>query len=358
VAVTASDLAGRTVPQRDYHVGGLLPVGTVTSLDGDGGTGKSTLALQLGVATALGGHWCGRQVQRTPVLCIGAEDDADELHRRLAAITSAQGIDLAHLSELRVLSMAGEDARLMVEGEGNGLVNTALARDLEASLKDLRPGLLILDTLADLFGGNENDRGHARQFVGMLSRWALKFSMAVLLLTHPSLAGMSSGRGTSGTTGWRNSVRTHLELRHVEGDSDARRLRLTKSNYGRSGTEIMLRWVDGYFAVDGAALVHGLPIGHAGEALQLLQKIAAKEGSDLAVPMSAWMSAWVSAKGTIGRKPDSLRRGLVRIRERLVSARFIEVNGDSVTLVGQAGHQSDNAVLSVDTRPDIEGPPL
>ena len=51
---TADALAGQQVPPRDWQVPGLIPGNTVTTIDGDGGTGKSTLGLQLGVATVLG----------------------------------------------------------------------------------------------------------------------------------------------------------------------------------------------------------------------------------------------------------------------------------------------------------------
>ena len=44
---------GVPVKERQWFVEGLIPAGTVTSLSGDGGTGKSQLALQLIAASAL-----------------------------------------------------------------------------------------------------------------------------------------------------------------------------------------------------------------------------------------------------------------------------------------------------------------
>ena len=57
--------------------------------------------------------------------------------------------------------------------------------------KDMGARLVILDTAADLFGGNENDRGQVRQFMNALSRIAMKINGAVVLCAHPSRAGMS-----------------------------------------------------------------------------------------------------------------------------------------------------------------------
>jgi RecA-family ATPase len=63
-----------------------VPDRTVTLLYGDGGTGKSLLALQLAAATALGVKWIGLQPAHGPVLYLSAEDDLDELHRRLGRV--------------------------------------------------------------------------------------------------------------------------------------------------------------------------------------------------------------------------------------------------------------------------------
>jgi RecA-family ATPase len=126
------------------------------------------------------------------------------------------------------------------------LKETALFKALEAKLDELRPDLVILDTLADLFGGDEIKRPHARQFIGMLRGLAIKYGVTILLLSHPSLTGMTSGTGTSGSTTWSNSVRSRLYFERPKGsegyeDDDRRILTTKKSNYGRAGAEDALR---------------------------------------------------------------------------------------------------------------------
>src|SRR5690606_1948630 len=59
---TATMLDGKEVPPRNWLVPGTIPSGTVTLLTGDGGTGKSLLALQLATACALGKRWLGKTV--------------------------------------------------------------------------------------------------------------------------------------------------------------------------------------------------------------------------------------------------------------------------------------------------------
>ena len=63
-------------------------------LAGDGGGGKSLLALQLAAAIATGTWWVGLDVQKGRVLVLSAEDDKDEMHFRLENII--EGISGGH----------------------------------------------------------------------------------------------------------------------------------------------------------------------------------------------------------------------------------------------------------------------
>lgn len=256
----AADLHGQAVPERLWHVLDFMPARTVTILTGDGGTGKSLAALQLATATALGRQWLGQATTEGRALFISAEDDRDELHRRVAALAYAEGFALADLHRLTLCSLAGEDALLSIpEGTGKTMKETPLFRKIEEWLAEHRPALTVLDTLADLFGGDEINRAQARQFIGQLRGLALKYETTVLLLAHPSLSGMARGDGNSGSTAWNNSVRSRLYMRRLAGedgaeaDPDARSLEVMKANYGRVGISLSLRYRDGAFFSDGFA---------------------------------------------------------------------------------------------------------
>ncbi|MBE0552649.1 MAG: AAA family ATPase [Rhodobacteraceae bacterium] len=255
---TAADLAGLPVPPRLWHVPEFIPAHTVTTLNGDGGTGKSLAALQLGAATVMGRPWLGQPVTQGSALFLSAEDDRDELHRRLGDIAEAEGVGLGALKGLTLRSLAGQDALLATPEAGRPEVlgATPLFRRLDAWTARHKPVLVVLDTLADLFGGNEINRAHARQFIGLLRGLALRHGTTVLLLAHPSLSGIATGTGSSGSTGWNNSVRSRLYLRRImtadrdEPDPDARELEVMKANYGRNGIVIPLRWQAGFFLPD------------------------------------------------------------------------------------------------------------
>ncbi len=249
----ASDFNGTLPPPRQWHVDELIPANQVTMLGGDGGVGKSLLALQLAFSTAAAVPWIGRHPATGPTIYISAEDDRDELHRRVSDIAAQEGRSLGDLSNLILRSLAGEDALLAVADSRQGtLQTTPLLAELDQALGDYGASLLVLDTLADFHSGQENDRAVARQFIGILRGLALRHECTVLLLAHPSLTGISSGSGLSGSTAWNNSVRSRLYFERVtedgyEPDPDQRRLSTKKSNYGKTGNEILVRWQSGAF---------------------------------------------------------------------------------------------------------------
>ena len=143
------------------------------------------------------------------------------------------------------------------EGKAALIAPTAVFRGLVALVERIRPRLVVLDALADVYAGEENARAQARQFIGLLRGLAIQHDLAVVLIAHPSLSGMASGSGTSGSTAWSNSVRARLYLERIvdegnrEIDPDLRVFRVKKSNYGPVGLELRLRWQNGAFILDG-----------------------------------------------------------------------------------------------------------
>ncbi|WP_438749173.1 AAA family ATPase [Pararhizobium sp. O133] len=252
--VCPADYADESVPEREWWVDGLVPIGQVTLLYGDGGVGKSLLALQLGIAGAADVNTIGLSPERGSVFYLGAEDEEDEFKRRQVDICRSLDLYLTELHDFRLMVMAGEDAVMAVQDASKRMVPTEVFRRVEAFVNVMRPRCIILDTAADLFGGNEVDRGQVRQFVGMLRGLAIRGRCAVILLAHPSVAGMMSGTGTSGSTGWSNSARSRLYLTRPDpkddDDPDVRILRTMKANYGKIGGEIKLRWERGAFVLN------------------------------------------------------------------------------------------------------------
>jgi RecA-family ATPase len=244
------DWQGKPVLEREWLVEGFIPHRVVTLWSGDGGSGKTQAALQLIVAASLGIPWLGKEVGPGPSLLYTAEDEADELHRRLAVTVEKAGRQLADLAGVKLVPMAGRDATLAKPIMAGQIGETVQFAQLKLEVEKFKPRLVVIDPAADVFGGDEINRVQVRQFVQKLAALALEQDCAVVLLSHPSLTGLNSGTGTSGSTAWSNSVRSRLYLQAVKDDPDRRVLKVVKANYGRTGEEIAIRWDDGVYVVD------------------------------------------------------------------------------------------------------------
>jgi RecA-family ATPase len=225
-----------------------------TALYGAGGEGKTLLAQMLTTSCALGTPWVGLQTVQCRSLLQFCEDDRDEMHRRQDDINRSHRCCFGDLGAMRWLPRLGHDNALM-SFEGGRPQHTPLYHQLLSAAKDHGAKLIITDTLADVFIGNENDRAQARAFaqqaLGLLAR---ETQGAVIALAHPSRAGMNSGSGESGSTAWIGTFRSQLYLstpvpedKDVPPDPDLRMLTRRKSNAARRDDEVRLRWEDGVF---------------------------------------------------------------------------------------------------------------
>lgn len=254
----ASDLSG-TAPERKWVIEDWIAEGVVNSLYGQGGVGKTLLAQQLAYCLASGKPFLGLPVEKKKVMCVLCEDDRDEIHRRHDAIKKGLGITIGNpFSDVMLWPRVGYDNILVTwDKDGVPQVSDQFRAVLDAVLLH-RPSLLVLDTLADMYGGNEIVRVQVNHFVKtVLGRLILEarrngLILTVLLLAHPSTAGVTTGTGLSGSTAWENSVRSRLYLRFPEeGAADERELVRAKANYAKSGEETTLRllWHGGMFVV-------------------------------------------------------------------------------------------------------------
>ncbi len=245
---------GVPVPRREWFIEKYVPLRTVTLLTGDGGLGKSLLTLQVSIASALGCESVGLNPRQGRTLYVGAEDEVDEFHRRINDVLAAAGASYRDLREnFLLLPLADRDATLALPDKSGKMVPTPLFERLFDRIVEFRPGLVVLDTSADLYGGDEIKRSQVRQFVAMLRQIAIICDCAVILLSHPSVSGMQSGAGTSGSTAWNNSVRSRLYLTGETGegaDPDGRILTNMKSNYGAKGGALKMRWEKGVFVLN------------------------------------------------------------------------------------------------------------
>jgi RecA-family ATPase len=136
--------------------------------------------------------------------------DDDDVCRRLEAIGAHNGATRRDMGKLHVLSFAGRDAILGYPDRDDGIRRTPLFEQLRREALRIRPRLIVLDTAADVFAGKEIDRAHTRQFITLLRGLAIESGAAVVMAAHPSLSGITSDSGSSGSTAWHNSVRARM----------------------------------------------------------------------------------------------------------------------------------------------------
>jgi hypothetical protein len=231
-----TDLEGREPPAREWVIPHWVPDHHTTLVAGRGGIGKTLLGQHIATALALGIEYI-EPIEAKRVLFWAGEDDEAELWRRQVAICSYMRQPLSALTERFFLhSYAGDDITLMAPVYG-ALTATPMLTELRAQVADYRAQVVILDNIARLFGGSENDRHQVTTFCAVVQ--GVCAPAAVILLGHPAKA---VGSEYSGSTAWEGAVRARLYLGdrppdQEEADEDApiddsvRYLARRKANY-------------------------------------------------------------------------------------------------------------------------------
>ena len=281
---TLSALLGSEPFERRWLVSRWLPANELSILYGDGGSGKSLIAAQLAYALATGTDWLGLPVpegKKRPVLYVACEDAASELQRRFRAVCN--GHDRDSIS-LHVWPWRGHDTYLCEpDPRTKRLRHTSAFTALKEHIEELHAWysttlgadyggiVIILDTLANFFGGDELSRAQVQTFINRIIgrlcqdrdstlNSTTEYAHSAVLLAHTNKSGQYSG-----STAWNNSVAARLSLAKKPvaagktGEADACQtapngapimaLTQEKSNYGPSGQEQLIHFDSGVFIV-------------------------------------------------------------------------------------------------------------
>lgn len=245
--LTAAELAESNFPSIEYLWEPFILAREVTLLYGDGGVGKTSLALHAATAISAGISLFGKPTRQGTVLTVLAEDGFGETKARLTEITASLRVDLASLP-LHTWCLPGHDVNLASISDTGAIAATgSFFQALWDEVARVRPALVILDSLSDFANLDETRRLAAntllKRVFGGISK---KIGTAVLVLAHPSKASMADGSHYSGSTAFNNAVRQRLVFEvPAEDEQDSRRriLRIAKANY--SGLEKIELWRTG-----------------------------------------------------------------------------------------------------------------
>jgi hypothetical protein len=221
---------------------GRIPLGKVTVLDGDPGTGKSTLTLTIAAKVTTGSPFPdGTRPERADVILLSAEDDiGDTIRPRL----EAAGADLARCWVLPDVHPPPDD-----KGKPRPPRPPELPADLDTlkgMVKDKQAALVVVDPLmAFLSGQVDSHRDQdVRRVLASLAYMATRTGAAVVIVRH-----MNKGTGSalyrgSGSIGIVGAARSGLLVAPDPDDDSRRVVAMMKSNLAKMPEALAYRLVN------------------------------------------------------------------------------------------------------------------
>ncbi|HET8903657.1 MAG TPA: helicase RepA family protein [Saccharospirillum sp.] len=192
--VKARGLLSVEPPPRRYLVEGLMPEPVAAAIVAPGGTGKSFWIMQLGACVASGVSFHGHPIPEPGgVLILAAEDDTDELSRRLHAIN--KNLLLNHDMTKHQAELLGENlhlaSRLGLENRITHKLNSSIEWNwplirqiIETAVRIPQLRLIILDPVSRFRAGDENASEDATKFVEALEIIRKETGVTVLCAHH------------------------------------------------------------------------------------------------------------------------------------------------------------------------------
>ena len=306
---------------------GVIPQNSFGVLFGQPGTGKSFSALGLALSVASGQDFLGRRTTPGGAVYIAAEGGED-VRRRIEAWQLENGVQgelpLAVVPKAVMLDQSGAKERL--------------AEAIETIL-DEPPRLLVVDTLARCFGGDENRAADMAKFIAALDWLKNRFpGLATLIVHHSGKADNSDMRGSSALLG---AVDMAAAMMAQQGRPSAAGLRLVlrsikqKDLEPHGDIELMLSQVplsglDAYGRPRSSCVLRlqdggrkDQPSAGAQSVLEALR--AAPSDNEGGVRLADWRAAFYAAAEDLGR--DAQRKAFGRGKKDLLESGFVWQDG-------------------------------
>ena len=177
-SLTQVDLNLAVKERDDWLVEDMLFRGDLTLLVGKEAVGKSFIAIDLATCLATGRRWAGQNVRQCGVLYLALEGERGIAQRFIAQVEKHktdfknQGIPLAF----------GNPTLDLCHPNAEEVLLNAIS-DFKADF-NRTPGLIIIDTLAQAFGGDENSSEFMRACLKSLKAVTRKTGITFLLIHH------------------------------------------------------------------------------------------------------------------------------------------------------------------------------
>lgn len=170
--------------QRKYLIKGLIPAECIGVLFGGSGSFKSFIALDAGLHVAHGMPWLGRRTRQGEVVYLAGEG-SDEMGQRADAWHRARRLK--------------PEAPFVLVPAAVDLLTDAWRVVETVQAHAMSPSLIIIDTLSQTFGGEENSATDVAAYMRELGRrFRDLWSCAVLVIHHSGHSATERPRGSSG----------------------------------------------------------------------------------------------------------------------------------------------------------------
>lgn len=203
----------------EWLVAGLVPEDHLTMLIGDGGTGKSFLALHMAMCVATGRPFLSRGVKRSRVLYVDHELDEDEQKRRTVRVAEGMGLNIYGGALRRQFYYLRPPDALGTKEHQDQILNV---------VRRLNIDMIVLDSLTMGAAADVKDEADVVPIVQQIRRWPT--TLAIDHVSHGTAKNQRAAEARAyGSVFKRNAARSSLTL--ANGDSGGYVLQQEKSNF-------------------------------------------------------------------------------------------------------------------------------
>ena len=207
---------------REWLIAGIVPLGSVTLLAAQGGTGKTSLVYNWALGVATGSSWSGRRCLPGKCLLISADEPLSDTKEKLSII----GYQEANIKPGMISFW--ETWRF------------AHIQQLERFIKKHRPVLVVIDSLTACFAGMNVDliKSNAGDSLYALRDMANVYKCSIVILHHLNRQG-----GLRDSSSFVDNVSEVVKLYRQEGNFDQNQfiLEWVKSRSGLAGKHVLKR---------------------------------------------------------------------------------------------------------------------
>ncbi len=186
------------LPPPEWLIDKIMPERGLIALYGQPGVGKSFVALDFAMAVGTNTSWHGRVVKGGPVLYIAAEGGTGMGKRSRAWLLDKNIADTQSAVVWLLESIP-------VFGDSDHIEQVMKRVTDEVQIQ---PKLVVIDTLARCFDGNENEQEDMGRFVAGADRFRNEFDAAVIVVHHTRL----DGDRERGNTAFRGAADSMLSI--------------------------------------------------------------------------------------------------------------------------------------------------